>query len=48
MYMCEYTCALACMWKSKDSLQELAISFYLVGSGDQILVIRLGGRYFYP
>lgn len=39
-FVCMYVCAMVHMWRSKDTLQELSLSFYHVGAGDQNQVTR--------
>ena len=39
-----HTDALACVWRSEDSLQKSVLLFHQGGSGDQTQVIRLGGK----
>lgn len=36
------------VWHEKDNLWKLLLSFYYVDSGQQIRVIRLGSKHFYP
>jgi hypothetical protein len=38
---------IAHMWKPEDSWLELVLVYH-VGSGNEISVVRLGNRHFYP
>lgn len=42
--MCVCACVVACVLRSED----LLISFHSVGSGDQSMFFRYGGKFLYP
>lgn len=42
-----FLCKCMHVWRPKDSMEELLLSYH-VDSGDQIQVIRLGGKRLYP
>lgn len=46
--MCGHVCATACMWRLKDNLQRLFLSFYHMSAKDRTQVISLGSRHSYP
>ena len=42
--VCVGVCTMVHMWRSKDNLKELVLSFYHGGTGNQTQVISLGGK----
>lgn len=44
---CVHLHAVVCMWRLEDSLWELALSFYRMGSKDWTQIVRLGGKHPY-
>lgn len=49
--LCVYMCVICtswCMWWSQSNLQEIIVSSYHVGFGDQTQVLRVGSSHPYP
>lgn len=46
--MCGHVCATAGMWRLKDNLQGLFLSFYHMGAKDRTQIISRGSRHSYP
>lgn len=42
--VCAHMCAVECVWRSKDNVQESVLFFNPVSAGDWALVIRLDKR----